>query len=544
MSKILIPQAAALLLFTAQAAAQMFFPPPLTPPGNPTTANKVLLGKALFWDEQLSSSRTMACGTCHILGSDGTDPRSAAATHPGPDGLFGTPDDIHGSPGVVRQDSSGARVGDPLFSVHAQSTGRRAPSAINAAYESQLFWDGRAADAFTDPVSGLVTLPIYAALESQAAGPPVSDVEMGHLGRTWTDIATDLTGRTPLLLADNIPAALQAFIAGQDYTQLFDLVFGPGGVTPERIIFAIAAYERTLLSDQSPYDFYLNGQGSLTAQELNGMNLFNQNCATCHFDLASTASPGLNDFRVLGVRPASEDPGRFNVTGFPSDMGSFKTPGLRNVALRAPYMHNGGLATLADVMLFYNRGGDFAPVDPQLAALAGQLNAHDRDDIVAFLNTLTDPRVQLEQPPFDRPRLWSEGADVPTAFGYGTAGTGGFVPEIVVDGPAYVGNTKFALGLDQALNGAPHFFVLDFAGSSTPVSVLGQNMYVSLFDPRAYMLGSTQGTAAGKGWSGITLAIPADPYLVGLPLYGQWVIGDGAGPFGLTSSNAFQTTVF
>ncbi|MGE3172471.1 MAG: cytochrome-c peroxidase [Planctomycetota bacterium] len=527
------------------ASAQTFFPPPPSHPGNPTTANRALLGKALFWDEQLSSSRTMACGTCHIFGSGGADPRSGSATHPGPDATFGTADDIHGSPGVVRQDAAGARVGDPLFQVRPQSTGRRAPPVINAAYESELFWDGRAANAFTDPVSGLVTLPYNAALESQASGPPVSDVEMSHMGRSWTDIAADLTGRQPLALADQIPANLQAYIGAQNYTQLFDAEFGPGGVTPERIIFAIAAYERTLIADQSPVDLYLNGLGTLSAQELNGFNLFGQFCATCHLDAVSNGPPGLNDYRVLGVRPPNEDTGRFAVTGLPVHMGSFKVPQLRNVALRAPYMHTGGLATLNDVMLFYNRGGDFGPgIDIEVQLLAGQLGGIERADIIAFMNALTDPRVQLEQAPFDRPRLMSESPRAPYAFGLGTAGTGGFVPEIASYEPAFVGNQKFALGLQGALPGAAHFFVLDFAGSTTPLPVLGQNMYLSLLDPRLFFTGLTQGTAPGKGWSSIVLPLPADPLLVGLPLYGQWLIGDAGGPNSLSSSNAFTTTIF
>src|SRR5262249_15111801 len=152
------------------------------------------------------------------------DPRATDATHPGPDGVFGTADDIHGSRGVVRQDVAGAYTGSPLFGIRPQSTGRRSPPVINAAYEDALFWDGRATNTFTDPVSGTVLLAGNAALESKAAGPPASDVEMSHIGRSWTDIANDITYRTPLALAENIPANLLAFIAGQDYATLFQQV--------------------------------------------------------------------------------------------------------------------------------------------------------------------------------------------------------------------------------------------------------------------------------------------------------------------------------
>src|SRR5262245_20576950 len=149
------PVALAVAVFAVASAArtQTFFVPPTDPVGNPTTPQKALLGKALFWDEQLSSSRTVACGTCHVFGHGGTDPRSAQATHPGPDGLLGNADDIHGSFGVVRQDAAGHYVGAPFFGVQPQSTNRRSPSVINAAYENLLFWDGRAGGEFRDPVT-------------------------------------------------------------------------------------------------------------------------------------------------------------------------------------------------------------------------------------------------------------------------------------------------------------------------------------------------------------------------------------------------------
>jgi cytochrome c peroxidase len=543
MLKLAMPLGAA-VAFVASAHAQTFFPPPPTPAGNPTTPQKALLGKALFWDEQMSSSRTMACGTCHIFGHGGTDTRAAGATHPGPDGTFGTPDDIHGSFGVVRQDVAGANVGAPLFGVRPQSTGRRSPSAINAAYESVLFWDGRALNAFTDPVSGLVTLPQDAALESQAAGPPVSDVEMSHIGRSWTDIATDIAPLQPLALADQIPANLAAFTANQTYATLFQSVYGSPGVTPERIIFAIAAYERTLIADQSPLDYYLQGVGSLSPAANAGLGVFFNLCSTCHTEvLIQSGAP--NDFRNIGVRPAADDFGRFNVTGNNADKGRFKVPGLRNVALRAPYMHTGAFPTLNAVVQFYNRGGDFGPsIDPLVSFITGLITPTDEANLVAFMNTLTDPRVQLQQPPFDRPRLWSESPRAPTTFGYGTIGSGGVAPITVAAAPPYLGNSKFTIGLDTTLPGVPSLLVVDFAAQNPPTTMFGQNIYLGLVAPRWYGTPTTQGPGPGQGFSYVPVPIPSTPNIVGIQFFGQWLVGDPAGPFGMTTSNAFAATIF
>lgn len=536
-----LPLVLASLALAPTALAQTFFPPVPTPPGNPTTVSKALLGKALFWDEQLSADRTMACGTCHIFGNGGSDPRSVPVTHPGLDGVFGTSDDIHGSPGVVRQDALGNQLGDATFGIRPQSTGRKAPSPINAAYESALFWDGRAPDAFTDPVSGVVTLPFYAALESQAGGPPLSDVEMSHIGRSWTAIATDIANLEPLALADQIPANLQALINGQTYTQLFNAEFGPGGVTPQRIIFAIAAYERTLIADQSPFDLWSNSLATQTPQEQAGFAVASMFCVSCHGDLGGSFLPVPNDFRNIGLRPSVEDLGRAAISGITADVRRFKTPGLRNVALRAPYMHNGQLGTLDDVMQFYNRGGDFAPMDVEVQLIAGQLTPTDRANLIAFMNSLTDPRVQLGQAPFDRPRLWSESPRKAQLYGTGTAGTAGVIPQAVGATPSYIGNSKFAVGLDHAAPNSLAFFLLDFAPAAVPFQALGQNVYLGLTPAmQTYFTGLT--TTAG--WSTIRLPIPNDQFLTGAPLYAQWLVFDSNGPNGFASTGALSTTLF
>ena len=112
--------------------------PAQAPAGNPLTAAKVQLGKALFWDEQLSSTGTVSCGTCHMPEGGGSDPRTArsleASAHPGGDGVFGTSDDVRGSRGVPNASASGHYVKSEHFGLLAQVTGRRAPSAIGAGY--------------------------------------------------------------------------------------------------------------------------------------------------------------------------------------------------------------------------------------------------------------------------------------------------------------------------------------------------------------------------------------------------------------------------
>ena len=148
-------------------------------------------------------------------------------------------------------------------------------------------------------------------------------------------------------------------------------------------------------------------------------------------------------FRQIGVRPEFEDVGRFAVTSNQFELGMFKVPQLRNVALRAPFMHNGGQADLNAVMNFYNRGGDYGNnIDPNVQFMAGQLTSQDNIDLIAFMNTLTDVRVQNELPPFDRPRLWSQSNRAPVMFGNGTMGTGGKSPMARIDTPASLGNGK------------------------------------------------------------------------------------------------------
>ena len=515
--------------------------PPSVPPGNPITATKAWLGKALFWDEQLSSTRTVACGTCHSGAGGGIDKRTAAqrarSTNPGLDGITGTPDDVFGTAGVIANNPDGTFNWSNTFGFREQVTPRRAMPYTDAAYPPVLFWDGRAGQIFRDPLTNQIILNFGGALENQILAPPVSDTEMAHAGRNWQQVADRIRDAKPLALATNIPTGLQAWIGGRAYTELFAEAFGTPEVTPARIALAIATHERTLFSDQTPLDQVNQGVGVLTAAEQRGLGLFNSgvtNCSSCHAGNLQTDDA----FHYIGVRPVNEDAGRQQVTGNPGNAGQFRTPNLRNVELRGAYFHNGNFTTLRQVVDFYNRGGDFdAPnKDPNVRPRGlgnGQLN-----DLVAFLSRpLTDPRVRDELPPFDRPQLYTETNRVPVLTGAGTAGSGGFTPAPTAIEPPLAGNPSFAVGVSNALGGASAVLVIDSndpGTSSIPAAGSFARRQITL-----------SGSGAGSGWGSVSLAIPNNPALVGQTFFGRWYVTDaGAAPNGFSVSAAFRFTVF
>src|ERR1044071_1803712 len=232
--------------------------PPPVPPGNQVTAAKAALGKTLFWDEQLSSTRTVSCGTCHFSANGGSDSRTAAgsarARNPGADNLFNTPDDVFASPGVPSNNAGGTYSFSNVYGFREQVTGRKSRSYIDAGYSNTLFWDGRAGAVFTDPLSNQVVLQNGGALESQVLAPPVSAAEMAHAGRDWNDVAARVAASKPLALSPEVPAALEEWIGGRSYSELFAEAFGTTEVTPARIALAVATFERTLYSDRTPFD--------------------------------------------------------------------------------------------------------------------------------------------------------------------------------------------------------------------------------------------------------------------------------------------------
>jgi len=507
--------------------------PPTAPAGNPVTATKAALGKTLFWDEQLSSTRTVACGTCHVASNGGSDPRSfrlgMRSTHPGPDGIFGNVDDIQGSVGVPPSLADGSYKLSTSFGLKEQVTGRRSMSAINAAYLTLLFWDGRALQVFKDPITGATVLPSGAALESQALGPPASDVEMAHTGRDWNDIAARMAASKPLALSPSVPAALNNWIGGRSYPELFTEAFGSPEVTPVRIAMAIATYERTLFSDRTPFDVR-----DLTAAEARGFEVFSQSdCNNCH----TTPLFSHNEFENIGVRPATEDTGRFAITQRTDDLGRFRSPSLRNVELRAPYMHNGRFQTLEEVVEFYDRGGDFPGISrTRLRVL--RLTAQQKSDLVAFMKRpLTDPRVAAETAPFDRPMLYAESMRVPQIIGTGIAGTGGQIPQVIAVEPPLLGTPRFTVGVYDALGGAQATLVIDKndpgAGSGVPAAGSFARVTVPL-----------AGTGAGKGYASATMVIPNEAALFGATLFGRWYIADPAAAGGVAVTPAFKFTIF
>ena len=238
--------------------------------------------------------------------------------------------------------------------------GRNSPTVINRLFSAEQFWDGRAKT-----------------LEEQAAGPMTNPVEMAMASHDV--VVSTCTG-----------------IKG--YAPLFKKAFGDETVDIERIKKAIACYERTVVSGDSPYDRYQAGdKDALSPEAVRGLALFNgkANCKTCHTGFNFT-DEGYHNLGV-GVNGPAPDAGRMDQTKNAADRGKFKTPTLRNIAETAPYMHDGSEPTLADVIDFYDRGG---VANPNLAGEVKplKLTPGEKQDLVAFLFALTGP-VRNATPP-------------------------------------------------------------------------------------------------------------------------------------------------
>lgn len=288
------------------------------PHDNPTTKAKVALGSKLFFDPRLSATGTVSCNSCHNVMAGGDDNRPVA------------------------------------MGVKGKTGGRSAPTVWNSAFNATQFWDGRAAT-----------------LEEQAKGPVVADVEMG------------------MHSLDEVVARL-ADIPG--YRSEFGQVFGGAqAITADNMAKAIAAYERTLITPDSPYDRYVRGdKKALTPQQQRGMQKFAEaGCASCHsgatFNGQNGAGagtfmkfPALADSAYVAKYQLAADTGRHNVTKREEDKHLWKVPTLRNIALTAPYFHNGAVTRLDEAVRVMAR-----------TQLNTDLADADVNDIVAFLDGLT-----------------------------------------------------------------------------------------------------------------------------------------------------------
>jgi cytochrome c peroxidase len=231
--------------------------------------------------------------------------------------------------------------------IGGQKGGRRSPPVSNAAYLPLQFWDGRAPS-----------------LEEQAKGPIENPIEMGNTHHVMIRTLNDIPG----------------------YVELFEAVFGTTPITIDQVAMAIAAFERTVVTTDSPFDRHVRGDGgALTPLEKKGLEIFNGkgHCTACHW--GGNFSDGR--FHNIGVRHAGSgkpDEGRYEITKDPNDRGAFKTPTIRDVALRAPYLHDGSEKTLEDVVRFYNRGGDEKMnLDRMMVPLG--LSGKEIEALVAFL---------------------------------------------------------------------------------------------------------------------------------------------------------------
>lgn len=249
--------------------------------------------------------------------------------------------------------------------IKGQRGGRSAPTVINRAYSLAQFWDGRAGS-----------------LEDQAIGPMANPIEMGE---THPNIVNKLKG---------IPG----------YRALFAKAFGTEEITIEHAGKAIATFERTVLSGNSAYDKYQAGEKkAMSKSELNGMKVyFNKaKCDQCHEGINFTSNAYHNI--GIGMNKPNPDVGRYAVTKKDADWGAFKTPTLRDIARTAPYMHDGSLKTLEDVVEYYNKGGDSNKnLDEKMKPL--HLTQQEKADLVAFMKALNGEGWQKIQEPKSFPQ--------------------------------------------------------------------------------------------------------------------------------------------
>lgn len=519
-------------------------PLPPVPAENPMTPQKVVLGKMLFFEEQLSSDDTTACATCHVPTASFADPR--VAPNPGPDGLPFTPDDIFTSPGVIRADADGNYVEDAVFDFRPQFTPRITPEVFASLYANETFWDGRGSSTFVDPQTGLVSISSGGALESQAVRPPMSDVEMAHEGRDWDLLCSKLEQVIPMALASELtPDIVAALAVDGTYPALFNTAFGTPDITAERVAFAIASYERTLVPNDSPWDRFVAGDlNAMTPGQVAGWNQFNgpARCNLCHTPPFFTD----NQFHNLGLRPSTEDAGRQDVTGLFADRGKFKTPSLRNAGLRSRFFHNGQAGVLMNGPapggvddVYIAGGGPFNDnLDPLLLPLVGNPLV-DMLQVMDFVeNGLTDPRVAQGLPPFDAPVLFSQrtpGGQAGTRFGVGNPDGNGIIPRLIVATPAVRASRSFKVGLLDAPTSAPQAWLAVSLGATSPTWTNG--FLLNLQTPLLTTLAATTQASTGSGNTAtFHLDIPSNPALEGMEIHLQGFVLDSTANGGTAAS--------
>lgn len=305
------------------------FPTPTIPAENPLTQNGVALGRLLFYEERLSSNNQLACAGCHRQENAFSDPRQYSL---GVDGLPGH---------------------------------RQAMAIFNMAWNTNgFFWDGRAASLH------------------QQALMPIQDV---------------------LEMKETLPNVVAKLQADSMYPRLFEAAFGTREITTERIGKALEQFMLSIVSNRSKYDRFLKGELTLTAEEERGRFLFETefnpafpeasgaDCRHCHGGLNLENDRYMNN--GLDSDAAMTDMGHQNVSGDPADKARFKVPSLRNIALTAPYMHDGRFSTLEQVVDHYNQVTASSTLDASFAQqMPGGLNlsSSDKAALVAFLHTLTD----------------------------------------------------------------------------------------------------------------------------------------------------------
>ncbi|HXH72972.1 MAG TPA: cytochrome c peroxidase [Mariprofundaceae bacterium] len=308
----------------AGALSDWKLPPVPVPADNPQTKEKIELGHQLIFDTRLSKNDSMSCAGCHLPFAGGAGHTARA---------FG----------------------------HGGELGRWAPSWVNAAYYSSLFWDGRANS-----------------LEQQTGLLP------DHMGPV----------SAPGEMAGDVDEVVKKLNAIPAYKKEFNKVFGEDA-TRENIAKAIASYERTLVATDSPFQRYVNGdEKAISAAAKRGFALFQGKalCITCHTPPLLTDN-GFHNIGVPQVGPLKEDLGRYEVTKDNADKGAFKTPSLYNSASFTFFMHDGAMSTLEQVVDHYNMGGN--PKDPNQDSLIQplKLTGKEKSDLIAFLKTLTDKKL-------------------------------------------------------------------------------------------------------------------------------------------------------